>query len=306
MEHEQIQNEEESLQSRREMEEIWYSTVAADDTHIYKVDEAFERFRARTQKKQAPRFRIPSVWYKVAGVLLLLVVSITSYWQGGVGIESRFADMVVEAPLGSKTKLILPDGTSVWLNAGSKIIYSQGFGVNDRHLLLEGEAYFEVTKNKELPFNVETGDLNVTVLGTKFNFRDYPEDEEAVVDLLEGKLSLENYIKEMDIRYLAPAEKMILNKLTGEMSITARQNGQAKEWTNNALLFDEDLLPDIAKELERSYGVTIRIMDDSLKNSRFYGCFNRREHTIQNILDMMTSTERLNYRIEKDTILLYR
>lgn len=306
MEHEQIQNEEESLRSPREMEEIWYSAVAADDTHIYNVDKAFERFRTRTKKNSARRFRIPSVWYKVAGVLLLLVVSITSYWQGGVRMESRFADMVVEAPLGSKTKLMLPDGTLVWLNAGSKIIYSQGFGVNDRHLRFEGEAYFEVTKNKELPFNVETDDLNVTVLGTKFNFRDYPEDKEAVVDLLEGKVSLENYIKKMDIRYLAPAEKMVLNKLTGEMSITATKNGQAKEWTNNVLLFDEDLLPDIAKELERSYGVTIRITDDSLKNARFYGCFNRREHTIQNILDMMTSTERLNYRIEKDTILLYQ
>lgn len=306
MEHEQIQNEEESLRSPREMEEVWYSAVAADDTHIYNVDKAFERFRTRTKKNSARRFRIPSVWYKVAGVLLLLVVSITSYWQGGVRMESRFADMVVEAPLGSKTKLMLPDGTLVWLNAGSKIIYSQGFGVNDRHLRFEGEAYFEVTKNKELPFNVETDDLNVTVLGTKFNFRDYPEDKEAVVDLLEGKVSLENYIKKMDIRYLAPAEKMVLNKLTGEMSITATKNGQAKEWTNNVLLFDEDLLPDIAKELERSYGVTIRITDDSLKNARFYGCFNRREHTIQNILDMMTSTERLNYRIEKDTILLYQ
>lgn len=306
MEHEQIQNEEESLRSPGEMEEIWYSAVAADDTHIYNVDKAFERFRTRTKKNSARRFRIPSVWYKVAGVLLLLVVSITSYWQGGVRMESRFADMVVEAPLGSKTKLMLPDGTLVWLNAGSKIIYSQGFGVNDRHLRFEGEAYFEVTKNKELPFNVETDDLNVTVLGTKFNFRDYPEDKEAVVDLLEGKVSLENYIKKMDIRYLAPAEKMVLNKLTGEMSITATKNGQAKEWTNNVLLFDEDLLPDIAKELERSYGVTIRITDDSLKNARFYGCFNRREHTIQNILDMMTSTERLNYRIEKDTILLYQ
>lgn len=306
MEHEQIQKEEEPLRCRREMEEIWYSAVAADDTHIYNVEEAFERFRTRTQKKPARRFRIPSVWYKVAGVVLLLVVSVTSYWQGRARVESLFADMVVEAPLGSKTKLMLPDGTLVWLNAGSKIIYSQSFGVNDRHLRFEGEAYFEVTKNRDLPFNVETDDLNVTVLGTKFNFRDYPEDAEAVVDLLEGRLSLENYIKEMDIRYLAPAEKMVLNKLTGEMSITPMQNRQAKEWTNHVLLFDEDLLPDIAKELERSYGVTIRIMDDSLRNARFYGCFNRREHTIQNILDMMTSTERLNYRMEKDTILLYQ
>lgn len=306
MEQEQTHHEEEPIRSQCEIDEIWYSALAADDTHTYDVDRAFERFRNRTKVKSTRYFRIPSVWYKVAVILLLIVVSVTSYWQGGVRMESRFADMVVEAPLGSKTKLVLPDGTLVWLNAGSKITYSQGFGVNDRHLRFYGEGYFEVTKNKQLPFNVETEDLKVTVLGTKFNFRDYPEDEEAVVDLLEGKLSLENYIKEMDMKYLAPAEKMVLNKSTGEMIISPANLDHTKEWTHNILMFDEDLLPDIAKELERSYGVTIRIMDDSLKDARFYGYFNRRENTIQNILDMMTSTERLNYRIEKDTILLYQ
>lgn len=306
MEQEQLHNEEEPVRSQREIDEIWYSALAADDTYTYDVDRAFQRFRTRTRKKSTRYFRIPSAWYKVAVVFLLLVVSVTSYWQGGVRMESRFADMVVEAPLGSKTKLVLPDGTLVWLNAGSRITYSQGFGVNDRHLRFQGEGYFEVTKNKELPFNVETEDLKVTVLGTKFNFRDYPEDEEAVVDLLEGSLSLENYIKEMDMKYLAPAEKMVLNKSTGEMSISPIKLDHAKEWTNNILMFDEDLLPDIAKELERSYGVTIRITEDSLRNARFYGYFNRRENTIQNILDIMTSTERLNYRMEKDTILLYQ
>ena len=70
----------------------------------------------------------------------------------------------MEAPLGAKTKLILPDSTLVWLNAGSKIVYSQGFGVKDRHLRLNGEAYFEVRKNEKLPFDVMTKELNVKVL----------------------------------------------------------------------------------------------------------------------------------------------
>ena len=67
------------------------------------------------------------------------------------------------------------------------MVYSQGFGVSDRRLAFQGEGYFEVEKNDEMPFLVQTHDVNVTVVGTKFNFRNYPEDEEAVVELLEGK-----------------------------------------------------------------------------------------------------------------------
>ena len=73
------------------------------------------------------------------------------------------------------------------LNAGSKIVYSQGFGVDDRNLSLEGEGYFEVTKNEKIPFVVETRELNLKVLGTKFNFKNYPEDEEVTVNLMEKK-----------------------------------------------------------------------------------------------------------------------
>lgn len=74
--------------------------------------------------------------------------------------------------------------------------------MKDRHLRLNGEAYFEVRKNEKLPFDVMTKELNVKVLGTKFNFRNYDEDEEVTVNLLEGKVQLENYVKKMGINYL--------------------------------------------------------------------------------------------------------
>ena len=139
-------------------------------------------------------------WYRTwsvaaVAIVLLGLITVTAYWQGSRQIQSNFSDIVVEAPLGSKTKLTLPDGSTVWLNAGSKMVYSQGFGVSDRRLAFQGEGYFEVEKNDEMPFLVQTHDVNVTVVGTKFNFRNYPEDEEAVVELLEGRVALENQLK---------------------------------------------------------------------------------------------------------------
>lgn len=288
-------------------EELWVSSAVADDTQQYDVDQAFERFRKRTGLDQSGRqsYKWYRTWSVVAVAIVLLgLITVTAYWQGSRQIQSNFSDIVVEAPLGSKTKLTLPDGSTVWLNAGSKMVYSQGFGVRDRRLVFQGEGYFEVEKNDEMPFLVQTHDVNVTVVGTKFNFRNYPEDEEAVVELLEGKVALENQLKEEAVRYLSPNEKMVLHKATGEMDITSTKVKEATLWTENILLFDEDLLPDIVRELERSYHVQIEIENEDLKQTRFYGQFNQLEQNIYDVLDMLSETGKLKYHEEGKVIYL--
>lgn len=288
-------------------EELWVSSAVADDTQQYDVDQAFERFRKRTGLDQSGKQSYK--WYRTwsvaaVAIVLLGLITVTAYWQGSRQIQSNFSDIVVEAPLGSKTKLTLPDGSTVWLNAGSKMVYSQGFGVSDRRLAFQGEGYFEVEKNDEMPFLVQTHDVNVTVVGTKFNFRNYPEDEEAVVELLEGKVALENQLKEEAVRYLPPNEKMVLHKATGEMDITSAKVKEATLWTENILLFDEDLLPDIVRKLERSYHVRIEIENEDLKQARFYGQFNQLEQNIYDVLDMLSETGKLKYHEEGKVIYL--
>lgn len=288
-------------------EELWVSSAVADDTQQYDVDQAFVRFRKRTGLDQSGKQSYK--WYRTwsvaaVAIVLLGLITVTAYWQGSRQIQSNFSDIVVEAPLGSKTKLTLPDGSTVWLNAGSKMVYSQGFGVSDRRLAFQGEGYFEVEKNDKMPFLVQTHDVNVTVVGTKFNFRNYPEDEEAVVELLEGKVALENQLRKEAVRYLSPEEKMVLHKATGEMDITSAKVKEATLWTENILLFDEDLLPDIVRELERSYHVQIEIENEDLKQTRFYGQFNQLEQNIYDVLDMLSETGKLKYHEEGKVIYL--
>lgn len=288
-------------------EELWVSSAVADDTQQYDVDQAFERFRKRTGLDQSGRQSYK--WYRTwsvaaVAIVLLGLITVTAYWQGSRQIQSNFSDIVVEDPLGSKTKLTLPDGSTVWLNAGSKMVYSQGFGVSDRKLAFQGEGYFEVEKNDKMPFLVQTHDVNVTVVGTKFNFRNYPEDEEAVVELLEGKVALENQLRKEAVRYLSPEEKMVLHKATGEMDITSAKVKESTLWTENILLFDEDLLPDIVRELERSYHVQIEIENEDLKQTRFYGQFNQLEQNIYDVLDMLSETGKLKYHEEGKVIYL--
>ena len=291
--------------------EIWFSAVSREAASVYDKDKAFENFRNRVESQKEIQstsrrgFSLSALWRYAAVVAIIIAVGCISYWQGEVNVKDTFADISVEAPLGSKTKLYLPDGTLVWLNAGSRMTYSQGFGVDNRKVELEGEGYFEVKRNEKIPFFVKTKDLQLQVLRTKFNFRDYPEDHEVVVSLLEGKVGLNNLLREEKEAVLSPDERAVLNKANGLLTVESVTASNASQWTDGYLFFDEELLPDIAKELERSYNVKIHIANDSLKTFRFYGNFVRREQNIQEVLEALASTEKMQYKIEERNITIY-
>ena len=291
--------------------EIWFSAVSREAASVYDKDKAFENFRNRVESQKEIQstsrrgFSLSALWRYAAVVAIIIAAGCISYWQGEVNVKDTFADISVEAPLGSKTKLYLPDGTWVWLNAGSRMTYSQGFGVDNRKVELEGEGYFEVKRNEKIPFFVKTKDLQLQVLGTKFNFRDYPEDHEVVVSLLEGKVGLNNLLREEKEAVLSPDERAVLNKANGLLTVESVTASNASQWTDGYLFFDEELLPDIAKELERSYNVKIHIANDSLKTFRFYGNFVRREQNIQEVLEALASTEKMQYKIEERNITIY-
>ncbi|MDR0394935.1 MAG: DUF4974 domain-containing protein [Tannerella sp.] len=294
----------------RAIREIWLASGVLDHAGSFDKNSAHERFLARTnnctstRRKTGKHLVVRYLTSAAAAVVLLLVVSYMSYRQGGEQMKNRFADIVIEAPMGARTKMFLPDGTLVWLNAGSKITYSQGFGVSDRNIGLTGEGYFEVTGNAQLPFRVKTDELQVSVLGTKFNFSNYPDNEEAIVSLMEGKVRVKNLMNVNEEKSMSPDEKVFLNKKTGQMRILSHRTRPSSEWTNGYLCFDDELLPDIVKTLERSYNVKIYIADKSLETVRFYSDFSRQEQSIEDILRLLESTNKLTYTKEGKNITL--
>ena len=310
--HEWITSSVENRSYFAHMQEVWFSAIGAKDEFRFNKEKAFQRFLSRIEvyseeERDEPTgkhvFRI-GARRMAAAVALLIVFAGSGYWLGNNQISKQITDVSVEAPLGSKTKIYLPDGTMVWLNAGSVISYSQGFGFKNRNVALQGEGYFEVTKNKALPFEVKTNDLKVLVLGTKFNFRNYNDEEEARVTLLEGKVSAGSGLNYTEEHFLTPNQQIILDKKTGGVSISNVNARFAQIWTKGIIFFDEEKLPDIAKDLERSYNVKINIADDSLREYRFYGNFTRNEQTIKEVLDVLASTHRLNYKINGKVITL--
>ena len=305
------ESSENTLYVRSRME-LWFSSGVAGSMTSFDKEKAFERFKnriekatiAKEQKQRFTKSRSFKIFYRVAAAILILLLPLAGYWGGMETVKSGFSDIVVEAPMGARTKLYLPDGTLVWLNAGSKIVYSQGFGVDNRNLALEGEGYFEVMRNEKVPFEISTKELYLTVLGTKFNFRNYADDEEVVVNLIEGKVKLRNELFASADVYMSPNEKAILSKGTGLLIKTKMNVSSSNLWTKDELYFDELLLEDIAKQLARSYNVKIEVVD-SLKNQRFYGSFRIVGNSIEKILETISLTNRMKYKYENNRYVVY-
>lgn len=291
--------------------ELWFSAIDSQRLNKYDGRRAFENFRLRVNAAQASKlsnentFHISRLVRYAASVAILCVMGWGAYHYGQSSLAEEFSEITVEAPMGSHTYTLLPDGTKVWLNAGSKLSYSQGFGIKDRRVKLAGEGFFEVKTNNELPFCVSTGNLQVNDLGTQFNLRDYTNDTEAEVVLTEGSVSLDNLIKKDSPRMMIPGDRIILNKITGQLTQDRLDTQGIRLWTSGQLNFNGESIDIIAKKLERAYNIKVRISSDSLENFHFYGSFAEKENSLKDILNALAATGKLHYSIEKNHVTLY-
>lgn len=289
-------------------EEIWFSSVSEAELAKYDKDAAFAAFRQRVADAQfhpkESKRRLGWLGY-AAAVVAVIAVGFFSYKGGQSQLEASLGEIVVEAPQGSRSEMVLPDGTKVWLNAGSKISYSQTFGYTVRLVRLEGEGYFEVAHNEQLPFSVESGNVRVKVLGTKFNVRDYPTDAEASVSLAEGSVSMSSMRMASTERVLTPGQRATVNKETGRIRVDDYEVANAIQWTNGILVFDGESLRDIVNDLERCYNVRIIVKTPSLYNLHFYGTFIRQEQSLREVLDALAATGKIRFVQKDQEITLY-
>ncbi len=286
--------------------QVWLATGLEAYRDHFNVEDAFSEFKlihGRSMKRSRPAWKMYSAI--AAAAACIAVISAVTFSLGRRSLQKELKEIVAEAPIGSNLKMTLPDGSLIQLNAGSTVRYSQGFGVTDRRISLSGECYFEVAPNEDVPFVVSTRDLDVKVVGTKFNFRDYPNDLEAIVSLLEGKVELGNRLRlESEKRFLNPGQRVILDKHVGEMRIESKNAQNSIQWTKGNLFFDEELLPDITKELERYYNVKIDIHGERLRKLRIFGNIIPREMTIEEVLESLSATNRIDYTIKDGNVTL--
>ena len=217
--------------------------------------------------------------------------------------QNAMAQVVI--PYGKRSSLLLSDGTKVWLNAGSKLIFPQKFTGKERKVILKGEAYFDVFKNKEIPFIVSTDKMNVTVHGTEFNVRDNDSDNELEVVLVEGAVSLkENSVMNIlsnEIK-LKPNQKAVFSKADDKTSIESNIDvAQYISWKEGLLEFDRENILSVFKKLSRFYNISFVAQSSVELNNKISGKLDLKE-SLQDVLKVISDVAPVSFRIENDKV----
>lgn len=282
---------------------IWLLSAEYKNVSVHE-EQAYNRFAKRIRKhKSAPAGKMRrALFVKYAGyaaaIIILLFTTPFIIYNFTTPDDSLISE--VYAPRKSKLKMKLPDGSIVWLNADSKLSYSESFSRKNRNVRLEGEGYFEV-EHGEHPFVIQTDSAQIKVLGTKFNVKNYGDENYIKVSLLEGSIVLLCINQEFIMK---PNQTMTVNKLDQTYKLTESAD-YAEQWINCKVFWDEVPMSIISKELERQFDVTFAFESEQLKNLIFHGSFIIETNNLEKILDIMSETNKFSYSIEKDKVYIY-
>ncbi|GAB3645657.1 FecR domain-containing protein [Echinicola sediminis] len=209
---------------------------------------------------------------------------------------------VKQNPKGQKSKIVLSDGTIVWLNSDSEISYYPGFSDSLRVVNLLGEAYFQVAKDRSRPFVVKTGAVSTTALGTEFNVNYYPESKLPTIFLAEGKVKIEENTDLHITEFLNPG--WALGPLSGEENPQPFRDIPEKwiSWRNGILQFHKADLETVLKKCERWYNVEIKVEGTIPPQWNFTGKF--KNEYLENVLISMNYGKDFNYKIQDDMVTL--
>jgi ferric-dicitrate binding protein FerR (iron transport regulator) len=294
----------------------------------------WDRLRSKLEAVQKPVIKLNPAgrpgfnrWLKVAAVFFMgfsiswLIFSVYSVDTSPTAVYNE-----VSTPLGSKSKIRLPDGSEVVLNAGSKLRYPQAFQKDSREVFLEGEAFFNVSHDAKCKFLVNTKDIAIKVYGTKFNVKAYASDKTVETTLVDGKVSVVSKIEggrhDKKEILLKPNQRLVLYKQGGNggeapsgavSTVEAGTKSDSQQpklivsrhvdpeyytsWKDGRLIIRSERLEHLAVKLERRYDVHIHFNNDRVKEYRFTGIIEN--ETVEQVFDAIRTASKINYRIEK-------
>jgi transmembrane sensor len=236
--------------------------------------------------------------FRIAGVIMLpivILIGIHMYTETNLKKETW---VEIKAPAWTRAQFSLPDGTTGWLNSNSSVKYNGNF-ITDRQVTLSGEAFFDVFKDKKRPFIVNTPEINVKVLGTRFNIASYENENNVEVVLEEGKLVFND--KEINKSYtMEPNDLVVYDKTLRNFSTKVVHPQKYLSWTEGKLEFRNDPLDVIARRLERWYDVDVEIDGSIPKDHRLRATFI--DESLEDVLYILKRIIPIDYRIENPDI----
>lgn len=324
------------------LEEEWKRKAQPRDPEDPILQEPWEKLQARLPEPDDGRpekatflvRRKPALkWYHIAASLLMLLG--LGYWFSMRLSVPRFGTREITVANGMKKHLTLPDGTQVWLNAGSRLWYKNSFAHGNRDIWLEGEGFFKVRNDASFPFTVYAGTVTIRVLGTNFNVKAYRGDPDIQTTLITGKIQVQLKDDPDKKITLSPHEKLTVmsegKAVLVHTNLNPEKQGPAPlpranelklqvqalplnprdstyftetAWVRNQFAFAYQPFSEVAEEMERRYNVHIIFRDSSLRQVVMSGVFEK--ETVSQALDVLRMITPFAYRERDDTIFLYK
>jgi transmembrane sensor len=254
----------------------------------------FEINIKKSKQRNRPFNHIIKWTARVAVVLLLPIVMFIGIHNHNETSLKKETWVEIKAPAWTRAQFSLPDGTIGWLNSNSSIKYNGNFNA-DRQVTLTGEAFFDVYKDEARPFIVNTNEINVKVLGTRFNIASYDNEKTVEVVLEEGKLEFDD--KEMNKSYtMKPNDLVVYDKSLKDFSTEVVHPQKYSSWTEGKLVFRNDPLDVIARRMERWYDIDIEIDSSSIEAIRWRATFV--DEDLEEVLMYMKRSLLVDYKIE--------
>jgi ferric-dicitrate binding protein FerR (iron transport regulator) len=272
-------------------------TSASEVNLSHLLDKVHHKIRKNEiLKRQKPLQKFMRIYMRAAAILLLPLLVAGGLFYSYLGNHGkttidRQVSSTIYAPLGARVSFNLPDGTTGMLNSGSHLSYSIPF-TNNRKVILEGEGWFEVSHDEDHPFEVNTGNSTVKVLGTSFNISAYPAENYVEVVLQQGKVEFQDNKDDEKVTML-PSERLVFHD--GKVCKSVTDPAKYNSWTEGKLVFRGDPMAEVSRRIERWYNVKVELADKELEKYSFRATF--LDDTLEDVLRCLSMTSPITYSI---------
>ena len=289
------------------LETEWNQIVNNSLTSEINLNHLLDKIHHEINRKMALKRRQPlqkfiRIYMRAAAILLLPLLIAGGLIYNYLGNQNKpITDQQVSAmiysPTGTRVSFNLPDGTRGMLNSGSSISYSLPFS-NNRHIKLDGEAYFDVTRDENHPFEITAGTSSVKVLGTRFNMSCYSNEQYVELVLDEGKIEYLNQELSGKIT-MSPSEKLVFQN--GQINRSITDPAKYSAWTQGKLVFRGDNMVEVARRIERWYNVSVELSDKELEKYSFRATFE--DNKLEDVLRFLCMTSPIKYQITESKMM---
>jgi len=266
-----------------------------------RVDQQWKKFEKQALNKNnrtgASRYFLPLMRY--AAVFILGLISFqTIFYLTKRNEKEILRQTIIEAGIGERSKITLPDGSKIWINACSSIAYDNNYGNTDRQVYLKGEGYFEVHTDTLKPFFVHADKFTYRVTGTSFNVYSFDDENETSIALLEGGVTIErgNFSEK-----LLPGQVFNFNKESGRYTLSTVNVNRLSSWRKGELVFDNITFEELAKRLERNFNIQFVFENDNVRKHSFGGSFHNYE-SVETIMRVISTSTPVRYKIQENIV----